>query len=230
MINASIVLYHSNTDEVLNAVKTLQRSDLVNAVYLIDNSSSPSSFYAELDKVNYVYIGKNLGYGKAHNIALKESISNEIPYHLVLNSDMVMDGDVISRLYTYLEEHTDVAQLMPKVEYPDGSLQYLCKLLPTPNDLIIRRFIPSSWNKGSRDRFELKHFGYNKPLNVPYLSGCFMFLRTSALKQVGLFDERYFMYPEDIALPRRLHAHYNTLYFSHVNVIHNHGRGSHNSF
>ena len=65
---------------------------------------------------------------------------------------------------------------------------------------------------------------------VPYLSGCFMLLRQSALIDIGLFDERFFMYPEDIDLTRRMAERYDTLFYPHVSVIHEHGRESHKSF
>ena len=66
-------------------------------------------------------------------------------------------------------------------------------------------------------------------MNVPYLSGCFMLLRSEALKKVGLFDERFFMYPEDIDLTRRIREHYRTIFYPHVSVIHNHAQGSYKS-
>jgi GT2 family glycosyltransferase len=64
---------------------------------------------------------------------------------------------------------------------------------------------------------------------VPYLSGCFMLLRTSALIDVGLFDERFFMYPEDVDLTRRIAARYETIFFPHVSVYHEHGAASRKS-
>ena len=67
------------------------------------------------------------------------------------------------------------------------------------------------------------HFmDYDKIWNVPYLSGCFMFLRTSTLKQVGGFDEQYFMYSEDIDLTRRIHRISKTIFYPFVTVIHAH--------
>jgi GT2 family glycosyltransferase len=63
-------------------------------------------------------------------------------------------------------------------------------------------------------------------MNVPYLSGCFMFFRCSALKEVGLFDERFFMYPEDIDLTRRMHKRYKTVFYPHVQVYHEHAKSS----
>lgn len=63
-------------------------------------------------------------------------------------------------------------------------------------------------------------------MNVPYLSGCFMFLRVSVLKEVGLFDERYFMYLEDTDLSRRIHKKYKTIYYPFVHIIHEYSKGS----
>ena len=76
------------------------------------------------------------------------------------------------------------------------------------------------------EHFELRQFGYDKTMDVPYLSGCFMLLRSEALQKVGLFDERFFMYPEDIDLTRRIREHYRTVFYPKVSVIHNHAQGS----
>ena len=113
-------------------------------------------------------------------------------------------------------------------------IQYLAKQLPTPFDLFARRFLPKSWTKKRTAYFE-NHAFYQQPdyktklLDVPYLSGCFMFLRTDALRKVGLFDPRYFMYPEDIDLTRRIHEHYRTVMYPAVEITHNHAQGSYHS-
>ena len=113
-----------------------------------------------------------------------------------------------------MENNPDVGQLMPKVTHPDGEVQYLCKLLPTPYDLLVRRFIPIKKIKDlNNTKFELRFSEYDKITNVLYLSGCFMLLRVSALKEVGLFDEGYFMYPEDIDLTSRIHTKYKTIFY-----------------
>ena len=75
----------------------------------------------------------------------------------------------------------------------------------------------------------MRNFSYDAIMDVPYLSGCCMFLRTEALKKVGLFDERFFLYPEDIDLTRRIHKHYRTVFYPYVSVIHQHERSSYKS-
>ena len=59
-------------------------------------------------------------------------------------------------------------------------------------------------------------------MNAPYLSGCFMFIRTKVFQEIGCFDERYFMYPEDADLTRRIHEKYKTVFFPGASIVHNH--------
>lgn len=222
MISASIVTYNTSKAELTTVLSCVLKSK-VDIVYLIDNSPCDllRSFAEMSSKICYIH-NENTGYGSAHNIAIREAMDRGAKYHVVLNPDLRFEPSVIEQLEQYMEQHTDVGQVMPKVIYPDGSLQYLCKLLPTPLDLLFRRFLPK-WMIAKRSiRFELRDTGYNKMLNVPFLSGCFMFLRTDALRKVGLFDERFFMYGEDIDLSRRIHTHYKTIYLPSELIVHVH--------
>ncbi len=232
MLNASIVLYHPDWQEVERIVRTLLASPIIDRIYLIDNSEHPQSmplWMQQDSSIIHYQLSSNLGYGAAHNFALRESIDQGVPYHLVVNSDIQFNPAILTELAAYMDSHPTVGHLMPKVTYPNGETQYLCKLLPTPLDLFGRRFLPKHWTQRRNNRFELRDSGYNQIMNVPYLSGCFMFLRTSALQQVGLFDERFFMYPEDIDLTRRIHQHYQTLFYPHATIIHAHRAASYKS-
>lgn len=231
MLNISIVLYHPQwQSEVLPLIDELQKVTRLRKLYLIDNSEQRATIdLKERKKVRYIFTGKNLGYGAAHNIALRESVYYRTPYHLVMNSDIIVRAEDIDTIYRFMEQHAAVGQLMPRVSYPNGETQYLCKLLPTPLDVFSRRFLPSILTQRRTRRYELRESGYDKPMNVPYLSGCFMFLRTEAALKARLFDERYFMYPEDIDLTRTIHRDYLTLYWPQVTIIHNHTRGSYRS-
>jgi len=229
MINVSVVLYKNLLEEIFPLIETLQKSATVSDIFLIDNSPTPTVEFNNLP-VTYIFTGKNIGYGAAHNIAIRKSIEQNVTYHLVINPDITFNPDIFATIEQFMDSHPSVAQLMPKVYYPSGETQYLCKLLPTPFDLIFRRFLPSSWTKKRTERFELRKSGYNKLIDVPYLSGCFMFLRTEALKEVGLFDERFFMYPEDIDLTRRIHLKFRTVFFPDVSIVHHHARGSYINF
>jgi len=232
-INASIVLYHNDQEQLKNAIKSFLDTTLEVKLYLIDNSLNNSlKELNELDgRIEYIFNNANLGYGTAHNIAIKKSIEGSIPFHIVLNPDIYFNSEVIEKLYNYMTNNIDIGHIMPKVLYPDGEIQYLTKLVPSPFDLIFRRFIPfKNWKEKKNFKYELRFAGYNKTANVPYLSGCFMFLRIKALEDVGMFDERFFMYPEDIDLTRRIHAKYKTIYYPEVSIVHEHEKASFKSF
>jgi hypothetical protein len=118
---------------------------------------------------------------------------------------------------------------MPKVMYPNGQIQRLAKLLPTPLDFFGRFCLPEFLIRRRNTRFELVQSGFTKIMNIPFLSGCFMFLRMSAVEEVGIFDERFFLYAEDIDMTRRMHQKYETLFFPKATIYHTFTRGSRKS-
>ena len=225
MLNASIVLYKNTFSEISLLINILINSKVISEIFLVDNSPIPNPEFDPLN-VTYIFNNHNIGYGCAHNIAIRKTLEQKIPYHLVINPDISFDASILNKIENYMTDNLEVGHLMPKVFYPNGNIQYLCKLLPTPFDLIFRRFLPKSWTKKQTAKFELRNSGYDKIIDVPYLSGCFMFLRTTALEEVGLFDERFFMYPEDIDLTRRLHQKYKTIFYPGVSIVHNHAQAS----
>jgi len=228
-INASIVLYHTKTKQLEKVIKSFLDTSLHVKLYLVDNSVNDD--LKELkkldDRIEYIFNNANLGYGKAHNIAIRKSIDENIPYHIVLNPDIYFNKGVLEELYKYMEQNKDIGNIIPQVLYPDGEIQYLTKLLPSPVDLIFRRFIPfQSWKEKRNEKFELRWTGYKDIANIPSLSGCFMFLRTSVLKDIGLFDENIFMYLEDTDLNRRIHRKYKTIFYPKVSIVHEYAKES----
>ena len=240
LLNISIVLYHTPAEEWQSLVQELLRSACVHRIYLVDNSPEPIS--AELvrpltaaahqsaERVQVMATGKNLGYGAAHNKAIRETIYDDLPYHLVINSDIQVTAEAIDHLLSVMQANPLIGQLLPRVVDCEGREQYVCKLLPTPMDLIRRVVLGRHIESSARNaRFELRQLDHSKPINAPYLSGCFMLLRTEALLKAGLFDERFFMYPEDIDLTRRIHRDYLTLYYPSETIVHAHRKASYHS-
>jgi GT2 family glycosyltransferase len=229
LLNVSIVLYETNLEQLKRAITSALASGLVEKLFLIDNSPTEILIsVTSLDsRISYLHTGSNLGFGSAHNIALRESINMRANFHLVLNADVYFDSEILGRILKRMEEDSNIGLLMPKVLYPNGDLQYLCKLIPTPIDLIARRFMPfASKLINKKHSYDLRFTNYEFEMNVPYLSGCFMLLRVDAIKNIGLFDERFFMYPEDIDLTRRLHRFYKTIFYPHAIIYHEHGKAS----
>ena len=227
MISASIVLYNTDKDLLESVLKSYHPSQ-ERLLLIIDNSPTPTDYFVNMEYVTYIFNGENIGFGAAHNIAIHKAIDLKSEYHIVLNPDIEFDTAIIAELKHYCDDHTDVSYVLPKVIYPNGELQYLCKLLPTPTDLIFRRFIPHfGHNNTHNDRYTLKASGYNKIFNPPCLSGCFMFLRVSTLEQHQFFfDDRFFMYCEDFDLIRRIHRVAKTIFYPYVKIVHNHAASS----
>jgi GT2 family glycosyltransferase len=231
-INASIALYQNKKEQVSKAINSFLNTELEVKLYLLDNSPSADLMeLARIDKrIEYIFNNGNKGFGKAHNIAMKKSIDDDIRYHLVLNPDVYFNKGVLESLIKYAEINPDVGLIMPKILYPNGKIQYLCKLLPTPFDLIGRRFSNFKYLKKIIDRrneiYELRSARYDETMYVPNLSGSFMFLRVEAIERVGLFDEKFFMYLEDVDLSRRLYNKYKNLYYPEVCIYHEFQKGS----
>lgn len=231
-LSASIVLYQTDLTPLKKVIDSYFacKSEALQ-LFLVDNSptdvlKSIVTMYPDKE-IYYIFNNENMGYGKAHNIAIKKSMEQGLSYHIVLNPDVVIQEGALEKLTLYMNEHPEVGNIMPKIIYPNGQLQYLCKLLPSPIDLIFRRFIPfKKWRDKINQKYELHSFRYNKKINIPNLSGCFMFLRTKALEKVGLFDENIFMYLEDIDLNRRIHRAYKTIFFPEAVVVHEYQKAS----
>ena len=96
-----------------------------------------------------------------------------------------------------------------------------------PLNLIFRRFFPIKSIVDKMDyNYEMRWCDYNSIMEVPILSGCLMFIRTDILKNVGMFDTRYFMYMEDYDLCRRIGQKYKVIFYPEVEIIHKHGKAS----
>ncbi len=230
----SIVTHGSPVDELRRAAECVLRSPRVGRLEILDNSGTdlPDRYeeclseYGEHIRIRRI---PNDGYGAGHNVALRESLDDDVTYHLVMNADVYWDGDVISRLCDVMDRRPEIGQIMPKVYYPDGALQLTARRLPTPLDLFAKRFLPSSFTRRRIGRYLLERANHDVEINCPYLLGSFMLLRTDALRDAGIFDERFFMYPEDIDLTRRIHRKYKTLHYPGVNIIHAHAAASRKS-
>lgn len=248
MTTASIVTYNHHLLDFEPVLRSLFASP-VDTIYIVDHSDEMMHLKAELQEFSQrvlngepelrqkaangfelIYIPhENNGYGGGHNVALREAQKRGSEFHLVVNPDVWFGPEVIPALISYMQEHPGVGHMMPKVQYPNGEIQRLAKMLPSPFDLIGRFCLPNFLIKRRNTLFELQQSGFTKILNVPYLSGCFMFFRMSAIKEVGMFDEHFFMYAEDIDITRRMHLKYETLYFPSVSIYHTFTRGSRKS-
>lgn len=226
MTAASIVTYNVSDEELGQAVATLLQCDEIVRIDIVDNSRNTSTRNLVLSfnnpRLNYIP-SENIGYGAANNISIRKSLADPaIDCHLVLNSDIEFSPAVIDELKALMDSDRSIALTIPKVLDQRGKEQSSYHPLPSPWDLIVHRFMPRRLFAKRLERYEIKVDGLSEPVNVPYVHGCFMMMRCEALRKVGVFDERFFMYPEDIDLTRRLNEHYQTLVVPSLSIVHHH--------
>ncbi len=239
MKNISLSIVTHNSYKVIFECISPLLADIHNkfVIWLIDNNSQDSTiaaikYYAENDRnIKIIKNPINHGFGIAHNVAIHKTVSD---YHIICNPDIIVNGRTIGLLAEYMDKHPDIGILCPKLVNSDGSLQPNNHLHPTILDLALRRVGSvwlKKWFKKRMDAYIMLDVGYETSCDVPFASGAFMFCRTAVLKQVGGFDERYFLYFEDADLCRKVHeVGYRTVYYPEASVIHQWERAAHKSW
>ena len=233
MIAVSIVTYKTELDELSSCLKSVLSCQGISRVDVIDNSSQAyiERFITNTFPQVHYQAQNNVGYGAANNISIRRSLTDQsVKYHLVINTDIIFSSETVSGLIEVMETDPAVGLVMPAVIGLDGLPQSCCHPLPTPFDLLRHRLLPKTLCLKWRRRYDIIPQNYSMPLNVPYMHGCFMLFRLDALRKSGLFDERFFMYPEDIDITRRMHRYYSTLVLPQYTIVHAHRAASRHSF
>lgn len=237
LITACIVLYNNDVNVLKQAILSIFNSKLNIHLILVDNSESNllSRLTSLNSKIEYIHNPLNPGFGASHNIGIKRSFYLNADFHIVVNPDIYFENGTLEKLLYFMNSNTDVGHVMPNVLFPNGEPQYLCKLNPTFFDLFIRGFL----NTGLKSLFakRLNEYEYknrdlkNVIFDIPYLSGCFMFLRNSVISSNKiLFDENFFMYLEDADLTRRILEVSRTAFFPDAVIYHHYSGLTHKKF
>ncbi|WP_316632845.1 glycosyltransferase family 2 protein [uncultured Flavobacterium sp.] len=230
IVSASIVLYNTDLDELSKAIGSIFQTSCDLQLFLIDNSPIQNlniSRLAEDSRIKYIHNPSNPGFGAAHNIAIEQAVNAGHIYHFIVNPDIYFSGDIISPMIEYMKNYSDVGMMMPQILNLDGSVQNLPKLLPSPYSVLMRKFKrPKSFYIDFINRYELRFVCRDLIYNAPVLSGCFTLLNLIAIKDVGMYDDKFFMYFEDWDLSRRMHEKYKTIYFPKVSVFHGYDSGA----
>jgi N-acetylglucosaminyl-diphospho-decaprenol L-rhamnosyltransferase len=198
-------------------------------VIVVDNASkdgSPQFIRRHFQQVKLIENAKNLGFAKAANIAYEKSRSE---FCLFMNPDIIIQPGSIRNLWEYLLDHHDVAIVFPKLYNIDGSLQYSCRTFYTIPIVLLRRtslgkLFPNS--KIVRDHL-MMNWDHNTPRAIDWALGASMMVRKSAVGNAKPFDERFFLYFEDVDLCYRMKmAGWSVMYNPEAEMIHHHVRHS----
>ena len=173
-------------------------------IFVVDNGSSdgsPQMVEQEFPSVILIKNQDNRGFAAANNQAIEHATGK---YVLLLNSDTLVHGDVLASAVGYLESHPNVAVLGCRVLNEDGSVQPSCGTFPGLLNLAV--LSSGLWKLPSPAflaRSQLRPLEGPDAQDVDYVSGCFMCLRRSAVAEVGLLDEKFFFFGEEVDWCRR---------------------------
>jgi GT2 family glycosyltransferase len=217
-------------------------------IIVVDNASSDNSSEAlrqwAYNRTDRLFIENklNIGFGRANNQAIKLS---RVEFILLLNSDTIVRLDAIDKLKTFMQSNPNIGMVGPRLLNADGSIQASVSNFPNIWFVIVRMF-------KLRSLFPLNNFtktlaikttlfgamvksylqvNSTGPLKVENISGACMMIRRSVIEQVGMFDENYFMYVEDIDLCKRIiNMGWDIFYYPLSEVVHLVGKSSGGSF
>ncbi len=227
-VTVSIVNYndYARSKEAIRSIIEQTRG-IKYQIYVIDNASSDGSaerLAGEFPSISVVFCDRNLGYGAANNLVIRR-IDSE--YHAVVNPDIVIKSNVLRQLYDYMEQHQDVGVCMPAIRHMDGSPQYLPKRDPKLKYLIANRSPVKSKKVEARCRYyKMMDEPQDEVMDIEFVSGCFMFVRTNLIKEAHGFDERFFMYFEDADLTRTIRKRARAVAVPDAVVYHDYARQS----
>jgi len=197
-------------------------------VIVVDNSSTDGSVHAVREKYPEVILIRNdanLGFAKGNNIGITRSRGR---YVCFINSDVEVLDSCFDLLYDYMEQNRSVGIVGPKILWPDYTLQDSCREFPSLWNnfcaaIKLNKLFPKS------DFFSGEHmmfFAHDRICRVDSLVGAFLLVRKKAIDQVGGFDERFFIYAEEIDLCRRFWmAGWEVVFYPGAEIVH-FGRGS----
>ncbi len=233
-LSISIVIYEDYTD-VKNAVESIEKvtpAEIEKEIYLIDNSEHDESDEGEAAfrewitayaDVIYRKSGGNIGFGAGHNLCIKEYDSQ---YHAIVNPDILLKEDAFSSMIPFMDENPDIGMLIPRILSEEGELQKVYRRDLTPLDMFIRMFCGGHFKK-RQDYHTLQDQNYDAVFDLPFGQGSFLLIRTELFKEIGGFDDRFFLYMEDADLCRRVGQKARFVYFPGASVIHKWEKGSH---
>lgn len=237
-LSLTIVVYHNYRDawHALESIEKYTNPEISKQIFIVDNSYPESSedrnekelfekWISQYHDVNYVYTGTNLGFGKGHNYVLPKLDSD---YHAIINPDILLIEDTFSFIIEYLDKNNDVGMCIPKIIDENGKLQLVYREEVTVLDMFIRMFCKSLFPRRMA-RHTLQNEDFSKTFQVPFGQGSFLVIKTKLFKELGGFDNNFFLYLEDADLCKRVNQISKLMYYPGTSIIHKWEQGSHKS-
>lgn len=212
-----------------NNMKTIQQTidsllqhtiDVDFKLYIVDNLSTdgtPDFIRKTYPDVEVIESGANKGFGAGHNVLLN-LISSK--YHVIINPDILIEDDVISKIAKFLDDNEDIGLVSPRICFPGGKQQILGKCNPRLKYLAASRLRRGDTPGPLLRKYAMLDADCTHPFDIENASGCFMMVRTALFQKLGGFDEHYFMYFEDADLTRALRKFSRAVHYPDATVLH----------
>ncbi len=231
MIDVSILIVHYNTPgllrQTLKGIYRLEHRCRVEIIVVDNNPAQPvaEKVRAEFPNTQIIITGKNVGFGQGMNLAMAQAKGR---YLFVFNPDMILTDGSVENLIAFMDAHSEIGMVGPRLSNPDGSLQKSAYRFMEPRVILYRRLPGLRALSGAQeavDRYMLSDRDLTKTQDVDYILGAAMFVRREAYEAVGGFDPNFFVYFEDQDWCRRFWmAGWRVVYHPEVELIHYHRR------
>lgn len=234
MTDLSIIIINYKTPEILSLCVKSLKSTVLNIHYeiiVVDVESDYKTEYFIRDSfpdIIFAPLAKNVGYSKSVNAGIKEMDAGG-KYLLVLNADIIAKPEAVDKMFSYMERNPEIGVLGPQLLNFNNTFQNSYFRFYTPRTILYRRTILKDISSAKKelDHFLMKGSNHGLTQSVDWLMGSAMFIRRSALEKVGLMDERFFMYFEDVDWCRRFWDNgFKVVYCPEAKMMHYHGKQS----
>ena len=182
--------------------------------------------HREFPNVRLYPSDKNLGYTGGNNLGMRESRGR---YVLILNPDTEVLGDALWTMTAYLDEHSEVGVVGPQLLWPDGSVQSSRRRFPTVCTAFVESTFLQKWfpRHPVLRRYYALDIADDEVSEVDWVQGACLMVRRDVIDQVGLLDDAYFMYSEELDWQRRISAAgWKIVYLPSAQIVHHEGKSS----
>ena len=231
MVLSIIILNWNTKEDTIKCLLSIQEhpSKYETEVIVVDNASSDGSRERISERCPWVKIlvnPKNIGFGAGNNRGIPAAGGEFV---LFLNSDTILTEGALDGMVDFAKDHPDIGVIGPRLLNSDGSLQYSCRRFPNLAAGFFRntplgRLFPH--NRYTRD-YLMNDWDHESERDVDWLSGAALMIRRDLLSTLGGFDERFYMYCEDVDLCYRSHQQgWRVTYYPYAKIYHRIGRSS----
>lgn len=226
-ISASIVIYKENPKTLSKVIKNFLAIPLKSTLIILDNSPTDSlkTSIKNFPSVLYIHQPENIGFGAGHNKAFQTFNSNS-NIHLIINPDIYFDPNEIYKMIVWMHENSDIALSVPLVYYPNGDKQHTIRHIPLVTTLFKRRFNIFGIFDDFIKKDEFQNTRFYEVTEIPFAHGCFFIFQTNVFKSLQGFDERFFMYMEDVDIFIRAKKFGKTVLHPQYKIYHEFRKGS----